>query len=99
MPNNLVCLRNNFCQFKCNRVSKEEFHLLFYNDFTFTSTKARQSQILGSIINTNSITTPPLILPWRRSVSHPPVMHLRDYWEQALSLRRQGVFDLARHDL
>ena len=45
---NLFCLRNNFRQFKCNRVSKEKFHLLFYNGFTFISPKARQSQFLGS---------------------------------------------------
>src|SRR5262245_3331341 len=47
--NNLVCLRNNFRQFKRNRVSKEKFHLLFYNGFTFISPKARQSQFYGTI--------------------------------------------------
>jgi hypothetical protein len=46
--NNLVCLRNNFCQFEFNGVSKEKFHLLLYNNFTFISPKARQSQTMGS---------------------------------------------------
>src|SRR5262245_51750343 len=45
---NLVCLRNNFCQFECNGISEEKFHLLFYSNFTLTSPKARQSQFLGT---------------------------------------------------
>src|SRR5262249_54079186 len=40
--------RNNFCQFECSGISKEKFHLLFYNNFTFISPKARQSQTMGS---------------------------------------------------
>jgi hypothetical protein len=52
---NLVCLRNNFRQFKRNRVSKEKFHLLFYNGFTFISPKARQSQFLGTTTHTASV--------------------------------------------
>jgi hypothetical protein len=46
--NNLVCLRNNFCQFECSGISKEKFHLLFYNNFAFISPKARQSQFYGT---------------------------------------------------
>lgn len=54
--------RNNFCQFECKGISEEKLHTIFYNNFTFISPKARQSQCYGTITGLDVADAPDKIL-------------------------------------